>query len=93
MATQRCGLSGRIGDEADRHLRQLDRRGVAVVGPLLSVIEEPLAQAPSWYGPVPTGCVTLVAAPLARDTPSRDYLRNIDPDDIETKQREAENLK
>jgi hypothetical protein len=63
MATQRRGLSGRIGDEADRHLRQLDRRGVAVVGPLLSAIEEPLAQAPSWYG---------------------DYLRNIDPDDIET---------
>jgi len=34
----------------------------------------------------------LVAVPLARNTPSRDYLRNIDPDDIET-QWEADNLK
>ena len=92
IATQPCGLGGRIGDEADRHLRQLDRRGVAVVGPLLSVIEERLAQAPSWYGPVPTGCATSVAVPLARNTRSRDYLRNIDPDDTET-QWEADNLK
>jgi len=51
-----------------------------------------LTQAPSWYGPVPTGCATLVAVPLARNTRSRDYLRNIDPDDTET-QWEADNLK
>jgi len=41
IATQPCGLGGRIGGEADRHLRQLDRRGVAVVGPLLSWSRSP----------------------------------------------------